>query len=189
MVAKIFRGRDVALLTSKLELFFKRVVIAKPSSSRNSSIEAFVVCLDYTPPEGYVPHMSNPLLDGHWGEFSLVPSMEEHFLQVAECLPSNAPLILCARFIPDSLETMPEANKKIVNFVVCGNLDGRAIDADRTYQLDPDYVYHDPGQLPINPAYKMAKLLKTENKLAKLTSATSTLLTRQSEEPSTSDVP
>ncbi|XP_003742681.1 putative tRNA (cytidine(32)/guanosine(34)-2'-O)-methyltransferase [Galendromus occidentalis] len=156
MVAKIFRGRDVALLTSKLELFFKRVVIAKPSSSRNSSIEAFAVCLDYCPPDDYVPHMNNPLLDGHW----------------------------------DFLETMPEANRRIVNFVVCGNLDGHPMDADRTYQLDPDYVYHDPGQPPINPAYKMAKLLKTENKLAKLTtSPTPASSTPPSGEPPSDVVP
>ena len=29
--------------------------------------EAFVVCQGYNPPEGYVPTMSNPLLDHHYG--------------------------------------------------------------------------------------------------------------------------
>ena len=43
-VAKIFRGRDVQLLYSQLRLLFERVSVAKPSSSRNSSIESFVVC-------------------------------------------------------------------------------------------------------------------------------------------------
>jgi len=65
-VAKIFRGRDVATLVSKLQLFFERVTIAKPLSSRNSSIESFVVCQNYRPPEGYVPHMANPLLFSNW---------------------------------------------------------------------------------------------------------------------------
>lgn len=37
-VAKIFRGRDVSLLYSQLRIFFPRVTIAKPRSSRNSSI-------------------------------------------------------------------------------------------------------------------------------------------------------
>jgi tRNA (cytidine32/guanosine34-2'-O)-methyltransferase len=46
-IAKIFRGRDVGLLYSQLRLLFSRVSIAKPSSSRNSSIEAFVVCQDF----------------------------------------------------------------------------------------------------------------------------------------------
>ncbi|XP_031433938.1 putative tRNA (cytidine(32)/guanosine(34)-2'-O)-methyltransferase [Clupea harengus] len=62
-VAKIFRGKDVTLLYSQLRIFFSRVTCAKPRSSRNSSIEAFVVCRNYSPPEGYVPNMSNPLLD------------------------------------------------------------------------------------------------------------------------------
>ncbi|KAM9814918.1 putative tRNA (cytidine(32)/guanosine(34)-2'-O)-methyltransferase isoform X1 [Syngnathus typhle] len=62
-VAKIFRGKDVTLLYSQLKIFFSGVTCAKPRSSRNSSIEAFVVCQNYCPPEGYVPNMSNPLLD------------------------------------------------------------------------------------------------------------------------------
>ena len=43
-VAKIFCGRDVGLLYGQLCLFFDRVSVAKPYSSRNSSIEAFVIC-------------------------------------------------------------------------------------------------------------------------------------------------
>jgi tRNA (cytidine32/guanosine34-2'-O)-methyltransferase len=64
-VAKIFRGKDVSLLYAQLKIFFPEVTIAKPRSSRNSSIEAFVVCQNYSPPEGYVPNMFNPLLDNH----------------------------------------------------------------------------------------------------------------------------
>uniref|UniRef100_UPI00358F325D tRNA (cytidine(32)/guanosine(34)-2'-O)-methyltransferase-like n=1 Tax=Myxine glutinosa TaxID=7769 RepID=UPI00358F325D len=62
-VAKIFRGKDVTLLYSQLNIFFSKVTCAKPRSSRHSSIEAFAVCQGYRPPEGYVPNMSNPLLD------------------------------------------------------------------------------------------------------------------------------
>ena len=51
-VAKIFRGKDVTLLFAQLRLFFENVTVAKPKSSRNSSIEAFVVCQNYQPPEG-----------------------------------------------------------------------------------------------------------------------------------------
>ena len=43
-VAKIFRGRNVGFLYGQLRLLFDRVSVAKLSSSRNSSIEAFVVC-------------------------------------------------------------------------------------------------------------------------------------------------
>ena len=61
-VAKIFRGKDVDLLYCQLKLFFKDVTVCKPRSSRNSSIEAFAVCINYSPPEGYKPTMANPLL-------------------------------------------------------------------------------------------------------------------------------
>ncbi|CAL4076311.1 unnamed protein product, partial [Meganyctiphanes norvegica] len=62
-VAKIFRGKDVTLLYAQLKLFFKYVSVAKPRSSRNSSLESFVVCREYQPPQGYIPTMVNPLLD------------------------------------------------------------------------------------------------------------------------------
>lgn len=62
-VAKIFRGKDTSLLYSQLRIFFEKVSIAKPASSRNSSIEAFVVCQNYKCPEGYIPQMINPMVD------------------------------------------------------------------------------------------------------------------------------
>jgi tRNA (cytidine32/guanosine34-2'-O)-methyltransferase len=42
-VAKVFRGRDLDVLVAQLRCFFRRVLIAKPKSSRNSSMESFVV--------------------------------------------------------------------------------------------------------------------------------------------------
>ena len=62
-VAKIFRGRDVSLLYSQLRCFFAEVEVAKPKSSRNSSIESFVVCRNYNPPADFVPSMDTFLLD------------------------------------------------------------------------------------------------------------------------------
>ena len=53
----------MSLLYSQLRIFFPLVTVAKPRSSRNSSIEAFVVCQNYNPPPGYTPTMLNPLLD------------------------------------------------------------------------------------------------------------------------------
>lgn len=93
-VAKIFRGKDVTLLYAQLKIFFPLVTCSKPRSSRNSSIgkeagfflfwhaiarkwlilylhrlsqESFVVCQKYTPPEGYMPTMANPLFDLSYG--------------------------------------------------------------------------------------------------------------------------
>ena len=53
-VAKIFRGKDITLLVAQLKLFFDKVTISKPRSSRNSSIEAFIVCEGFQPPIGIV---------------------------------------------------------------------------------------------------------------------------------------
>ncbi|PVU95134.1 hypothetical protein BB561_002008 [Smittium simulii] len=62
-LAKIFRGKDVRLLYTQVKIFFKTVHIVKPRSSRNSSIESFILCQDYSPPADYIPNMSNPLLN------------------------------------------------------------------------------------------------------------------------------
>lgn len=67
-IAKIFRGKDITLLYSQLKIFFPFVECCKPRSSRNSSIEAFVVCRDYSPPEGYIPTMLNPMLDQSYSQ-------------------------------------------------------------------------------------------------------------------------
>lgn len=64
-IAKIFRGRDISLLVAKLRMFFKSVLVVKPKSSRSSSIEAFVVCQNYSPPTDYEPEI-----------FDLLSSME-----------------------------------------------------------------------------------------------------------------
>jgi len=67
-VAKIFRGKDVTLLYSQLKVFFPHVTISKPKSSRNASIEAFVVCQNYSPPADYTPTIINPMLDHQYYE-------------------------------------------------------------------------------------------------------------------------
>lgn len=69
-VAKIFRGKDVTLLYSQLKQFFEFVTVVKPRSSRNSSIEAFVVCQKYAPPKQFIPTMANPLLDLEYCDFN-----------------------------------------------------------------------------------------------------------------------
>mmetsp|Transcript_5895 Transcript_5895/g.8628 ORF Transcript_5895/g.8628 Transcript_5895/m.8628 type:complete len:284 (+) Transcript_5895:23-874(+) len=71
-IAKIFRGTNVTLLYTQLGMFFEKVYCAKPKSSRNSSIESFVVCIGYKAPKGYTPQMLHPILDG---DYSLDDSM------------------------------------------------------------------------------------------------------------------
>lgn len=55
-------GKDISVLYSQMRLFFPVVTIVKPKSSRSSSLEAFILCQDYTPPAGYVPNMIDPMM-------------------------------------------------------------------------------------------------------------------------------
>lgn len=70
-VAKIFRGKDISLMYSQLKIFFPLVSVVKPKSSRNSSLESFILCQNYQPPTNYTPIMINPLQENYYdGEIS-----------------------------------------------------------------------------------------------------------------------
>lgn len=71
-VAKVFRGKDISLLYSQLGIFFEKVYCTKPKSSRTASIEAFVVCKNYSPPKDYIPRLIDPLLDHSYGNPSII---------------------------------------------------------------------------------------------------------------------
>ena len=61
-IAKIFRGKDISMLYYRFQEFFKDVQVAKPKSSRNTSVEAFIVCRGYQQPAGFSPTLNlNPL--------------------------------------------------------------------------------------------------------------------------------
>ena len=109
-VAKIFRGKDVSLLYSQLRCFFKEVTVAKPKSSRNSSIESFVVCRGFNPPVGFVPSMDALLLDHKYSNSGDDSS---------------------------NTNTLLGPNAIIVPFVACGDLSG--FDADKSYPLEIEY--------------------------------------------------
>lgn len=55
-VAKVFLGSDWEFLEAQFRYFFKRVEFLKPKSSRASSVENFIVCLNYQPPQDYLPY-------------------------------------------------------------------------------------------------------------------------------------
>lgn len=133
-VAKIFRGRDVSLLYSQLRCFFEEVTVAKPKSSRNSSIESFVVCRRFRTPPGYVISMDTLMLDHQYGD-AIDTEQEKNGIVGPAAL--------------------------IVPFVACGDLSGFDYDPDKSYPLqlahdgeDEDtYTYTDPVQPPIAPNY------------------------------------
>lgn len=67
-VAKVFRGENIDLLVAKVRIFFSEGVwMCKPKSSRNSSIECFIVAKGFGFPEGYT---TNPELSA---DFCLLP--------------------------------------------------------------------------------------------------------------------
>ena len=84
-VAKIFRGKDITLLFAQLRLFFDDVTVAKPRSSRNSSIESFVVCQGYSQPPGYIPTMVNPLLDHTYTDFDSLEGPNRYIVPFLAC--------------------------------------------------------------------------------------------------------
>merc|ERR1711899_723839 len=84
-VAKIFRGKDITLLFQQLSLFFEDVTVAKPRSSRNSSIESFVVCQGYSQPPGYTPTMINPLLDHSYTDFDQLEGPNRYIVPFLAC--------------------------------------------------------------------------------------------------------
>ncbi|OUS47870.1 FtsJ-like methyltransferase-domain-containing protein [Ostreococcus tauri] len=133
-IAKIFRGKDVSLLYSQLKIFFPDVTCAKPKSSRNSSIEAFIVCRGYAPPEGFEPH---------------------HLTRILEARATSH----TAGGEDGTVGTMSWPNNVLVPFLACGDLSG--YDADQSYALDDTKTRLGPVQPPTTPAYKSAiELLK-----------------------------
>ncbi|KAI5709729.1 hypothetical protein M8J76_012145 [Diaphorina citri] len=91
-VGKIFRSRNVICLETKFQIFFENVSIAKPKSSRNSSIESFIVCQNYRPPKDYVPTIMNPFTEITGAQWS------------------------------DYVSSLSESNKKVIPFVLCGDV-------------------------------------------------------------------
>lgn len=136
-IAKIFRGKDTSLLYCQLKLFFTEVTFAKPKSSRNSSIEAFAVCKNYSPPEGFNEKDLHRLLE-----------------KVGS--PSGTEDLDC------SSGWLEGPNKVYIPFLACGDLSG--YDSDRSYPLpkaaDGTYQCLDPIQPPIAPPYKRALEMK-----------------------------
>lgn len=150
-VAKIFRGKDVDLIYAQLKLLFRRVHIAKPRSSRASSIEAFVVCEDYTPIEGWTPDLGRPV---NVPRPASTMSEEE-----IEALPEQTRVVredgtVELSFPRREARTLHKDNRWIAPFLACGDLD--AYDADATYRLPEGHVSLDPIQPPTAPPYKEA---------------------------------
>ncbi|KAL1306103.1 hypothetical protein AAFC00_004220 [Neodothiora populina] len=148
-VAKIFRGKDVDLLYAQLKIVFERVRVAKPRSSRASSVEAFVVCTGFCPPKGFKASLDNPL--GAGAKLQPAPGTQAN---------KAAPVRVVR---PDGITELDmgsddeydiEEQRWIAPFLACGDLS--AYDADASYHLPKDHVVLDPVQPPTAPPYKKA---------------------------------
>ncbi|KAL7622142.1 tRNA (uridine-2'-O-)-methyltransferase trm7 [Parahypoxylon ruwenzoriense] len=168
-VAKIFRGKNVDVLYAQLKIFFEKVHVAKPRSSRASSVEAFIVCLNFQPPKGFSASLEEPLGVG----FRLSNMTEQNL----KSFPITANTILqnpetgAWSNVPASVQTVdehgitevqPEDQRQehendirwIAPFIACGDLS--AFDSDASYRLPPDHVSLEPVQPPTAPPYKRA---------------------------------
>jgi len=140
-VSKIFRAKEVSLLYAQMKLFFKDVHCLKPKSSRQSSCEAFIVCRDYSPPDGYEPTLENPFQSDN---------LDESISRLSGANRTYVPFMACGdlsgfdsdRTYPFDLSTISEDFK------------------------DWAYHYTPAVQPPTAPAYKEACRLKSGKKLA-----------------------
>jgi len=133
-VAKIFRGKDIGLLYAQLKTFFPLVHVAKPKSSRNSSIEAFIVCRQYAPPPGLRPEALRDVLKRRH---------EEAGGQAAAGGEAGG---------SGGFEFSCQLEAELVPFLACGDLSG--FDADQSYPLEAPPL--DPVAPPTVPPYKTA---------------------------------
>ncbi|KND88162.1 putative tRNA (cytidine(32)/guanosine(34)-2'-O)-methyltransferase [Tolypocladium ophioglossoides CBS 100239] len=174
-VAKIFRGRNVDVLYAQLKIFFEKVMVAKPRSSRASSVEAFIVCLNFRPPVGFCPSLEEPLGVGQRMD-SMAKGREMQLPVVAEAVMQNtatgtwdctSPVSTLGGDGVTEMEVYDEtydenddtrgnarSTRWIAPFIACGDLS--AFDSDASYQLPEDHVSLDPVQPPIAPPYKRA---------------------------------
>ncbi|KAL1596817.1 tRNA (uridine-2'-O-)-methyltransferase trm7 [Nothophoma quercina] len=152
-VAKIFRGKDVDLLFAQLKIVFKRVRVAKPRSSRASSIEAFVVCEGFCPPEGFKANLDKPL--GAGTQLPTDTTTQKAEKKVSRTVRADGAVELDFGTDDEGEDDLEEGGQRwIAPFLACGDLS--SYDSDATYKLPKDRVSLDPVQPPTAPPYKRA---------------------------------
>lgn len=149
-VAKIFRGRNVDVLYAQLKIFFEKVIVAKPRSSRASSVEAFIVCINFQPPVGFRASLEEPLGVG--------TRLDEMLKKKGDVDMQDSTIkdegVVEMEVYDETTEDTERSTRWVAPFIACGDLS--AFDSDASYQLPEDYVSLDPVQPPIAPPYKRA---------------------------------
>ena len=154
-VAKIFRGKDVDLLFAQLKIVFERVRVAKPRSSRASSIEAFVVCEGFCPPKGFTASLDKPLGAGTQLPTPKKSKISKSEKKVTRHVREDGAIELDLDSESEDEDDIEKGGQRwIAPFLACGDLS--AYDSDATYHLPKDRVSLDPVQPPTAPPYKRA---------------------------------
>lgn len=151
-VAKIFRGKDVNLLYAQLKIVFEGVTVAKPRSSRASSVEAFIVCTNFRPPNGFKASLDNPLGAGRKLQ-SPAESQGKH-RQPSRKVRDDGITELDLGSDAEEDNNSEQDIRWIAPFLACGDLS--AFDADASHKLPEGHVSLDPVQPPTAPPYRKA---------------------------------
>ncbi|EME50276.1 hypothetical protein DOTSEDRAFT_165386 [Dothistroma septosporum NZE10] len=147
-VAKIFRGKDVDLLYAQLKVVFERVTVAKPRSSRASSVEAFIVCTNFRPPAGFRASLDNPL--GTTRQLEADKERLKDGVKPGRIAREDGITELSLGMELDDVDH----NRWIAPFLACGDLS--SYDADASHKLPEGHISLDPVQPPTAPPYRAA---------------------------------
>jgi tRNA (cytidine32/guanosine34-2'-O)-methyltransferase len=144
-------------------------VVAKPRSSRASSVEAFIVCMNFFPPDGFKASLEEPMGVGErLDEMAKMqalqaPIVTPAILQDPETSSWSANILdevsrqangIAEVTLHDNEVESRRNGRWIAPFLACGDLS--AFDADASYHLPKDRVTLDPVQPPTAPPYKRA---------------------------------
>ncbi|OJJ45338.1 hypothetical protein ASPZODRAFT_133985 [Penicilliopsis zonata CBS 506.65] len=191
-VAKIFRGRDVDLLYAQLRTVFEKVSVAKPRSSRASSLEAFIVCEGFIPPASHdglvgMQALKTPLFGGAAipaappadGNLAIQVQDEDTAMTghsiVGEGVdvssssldPTHTTQVrhLHSESTQQQQQQQPPQRYAPENRWIPSFIacgDLSSWDSDASYALPPDHVSLDPVQPPTAPPYRRALELRKE---------------------------
>ena len=157
LVAKIFRGRNVGFLYSQLRLLFERVSVAKPSSSRNSSMESFVVCQHF---KG-APYLNLPLDIGGYINVNEYVTGGEAFQELSLKEKESAGQQKIEDHEKEQVTSLDAS--VVVPFLACGDLSGwsrdsttlpAVLDSDKSYPIEMEQHIAAPIAPPIEPPYQ-----------------------------------
>jgi tRNA (cytidine32/guanosine34-2'-O)-methyltransferase len=171
-VTKMFRGPNTPFLVAKSEVFFEQVRVVKPKSSRNASMESFLLCQGFRLPPGYVPRFLDAAANTTTsisGISSSSSSIVSHPTGEAGTVTrekgGSSDALRSSGFTPDApiyhyatataartACTLP--SRVLAPFLSCGDLS--AMDADMCYDRAADTTVLEPVQPPLQAPYLSA---------------------------------